>query len=400
MPAGTPVVLGTDVALDTSSDLVVTITAVTANRKVLCFIHKVRATSTPAASTPTGGLGADTWALVTAGAGGTLSYDVAGGSRGVGWVYEAKPSSPSGTEVTIPTDGITYEVVRATVVSVPDTSTVVQCVQDIGGTNPVSCALLEMADTTNNIFIMMACHNGTASRTWDPDAADGFTELTDTNDISASTDRGVTEIQYNIAAAGAVTADATLSAASSIIGGVALELAYAAESTPVALAGAPSHLGVFHATGELDRLASIGPVYLGVFHAQGAISAFSAATVPDAPTGLAVQILDLQGPKARLTWTDNADDETSYHVERASDWNGATGTFAEVESLAPDVETADDDGSFQPGQEYAWRVFARNAAGDSDDSNVVTATPSPATDWTMGPIGRTLRMGRRRALLM
>ena len=81
------------------------------------------------------------------------------------------------------------------------------------------------------------------------------------------------------------------------------------------------------------------------------------------------------GPQVSLTWTDNADNETAYFVQRSADGGN---TFATISSpLAPD-SVAYLDITVQPGNTYVYRVYAANATGPSGYSNPVTMVVPPA----------------------
>jgi len=66
----------------------------------------------------------------------------------------------------------------------------------------------------------------------------------------------------------------------------------------------------------------------------------------------------------RLTWTDNAEHETRFSIERDDDGGG----FVEIDTVAADVETYDD--TVDEGHTYTYRVRALSAAlGNSEYSN-------------------------------
>lgn len=73
------------------------------------------------------------------------------------------------------------------------------------------------------------------------------------------------------------------------------------------------------------------------------------------------------GVLLRLTWTDNASDETGYTIERSTD--GVS--YAAIDSVAANTETYDNNVS--PGATYYYRVRANNANGGSY-SNVDSVT--------------------------
>ena len=90
-------------------------------------------------------------------------------------------------------------------------------------------------------------------------------------------------------------------------------------------------------------------------------------SAPAAPTGL---VASVEGAASvRLDWTDNADDEDSFDVQRAL---GAHG-FTTVATLPANAAAYDDDG-LDPATRYRYRVRARNGAGASGYSNIVEAT--------------------------
>ncbi len=102
---------------------------------------------------------------------------------------------------------------------------------------------------------------------------------------------------------------------------------------------------------------------------------------PAAPAGLTATAVD--GTHVDLAWTDHADDETGFVVERSLD--GVT--FAEVATPTADA-TGYADAGLLPGTTYHYRVAAENAAGLSAWSNVAEVTtpaavvPEAPTDLT------------------
>ena len=85
---------------------------------------------------------------------------------------------------------------------------------------------------------------------------------------------------------------------------------------------------------------------------------------------------------ARLSWTDNSNNETGFRVERKV----GTGTYATLATVAQDVTSVDDPG-LALGTLYCYRVFAFNALGDSAPSAEVCATspdvPAPPSGLTI-----------------
>ncbi len=96
---------------------------------------------------------------------------------------------------------------------------------------------------------------------------------------------------------------------------------------------------------------------------------------PAAPTNLSA--LFQAGPQIRLTWTDNATNETGFVIERATD--GVT--FSTLVTVAARTNTGSvsyTDTSVLASNTYTYRVAAINAAGASAFTNLASATvPAP-----------------------
>lgn len=99
----------------------------------------------------------------------------------------------------------------------------------------------------------------------------------------------------------------------------------------------------------------------------------TAEAVPAGPTNL--QAVSISPNQIRLTWTDNAGDETEYRVEAKS----PTTAFTDSGTALPANTTAVQVVGLQPSTTYTFRVRARNAEGNSVYSNEATATTAPAT---------------------
>ena len=95
------------------------------------------------------------------------------------------------------------------------------------------------------------------------------------------------------------------------------------------------------------------------------------AYVPPArPTGLSAT--STGGNSIRLTWADNADNETSYRIERSTD----NFTFTEVAAVGTNVTSFDDTG-LSANTTYYYRVRAQSGAGPSGYS-----LPASAITWS------------------
>jgi lysophospholipase L1-like esterase len=97
---------------------------------------------------------------------------------------------------------------------------------------------------------------------------------------------------------------------------------------------------------------------------------------PAAPTSLSATY-NTSTTQIDLQWTDNADDETGYRVERKT---GAGGTWSQIASLAADSTTYSDNPAQTIGTTYFYRVYAvKTGAPNSATSNEANATiPAPA----------------------
>ena len=113
------------------------------------------------------------------------------------------------------------------------------------------------------------------------------------------------------------------------------------------------------------------------FGASAAVAAtVSTLVAPTAPTGLVLSNYDATAAKLTMKWNDNADNETTYVVAVAlvgsSNWK-----TTEYEADATGCRFT----SVDPTKSYIFRVYASNAAGDSE---YIEATFNAATDVLTG----------------
>lgn len=90
-------------------------------------------------------------------------------------------------------------------------------------------------------------------------------------------------------------------------------------------------------------------------------------TPPVAPSGLVASATG--SDTVALSWSDNASDEDSYHVQSSTDGT----TFSTIAQLGAN-ETSFIDNGLNPDTTYFYRVFAMNSAGASSLSGVASAT--------------------------
>jgi hypothetical protein len=92
-----------------------------------------------------------------------------------------------------------------------------------------------------------------------------------------------------------------------------------------------------------------------------------ANSTPDAPSSLAATAMSAD--TVRLTWSDNASDESGFRLERSD--NGVE--FSEIATLAAGMTVFTDTGLVAR-QNYWYRVDAFNGAGHSESSSTVSVT--------------------------
>jgi titin len=92
-------------------------------------------------------------------------------------------------------------------------------------------------------------------------------------------------------------------------------------------------------------------------------------TGPAPPTSLTAT--PASSSQITLNWTDNADDETGFKIERSPDGNAAT--FTQIATVGANVATYSDTGLLG-GMTYHYRVRSTGTGGDSSYSNIARAT--------------------------
>ncbi|MEX2181628.1 MAG: hypothetical protein WD771_06260 [Gemmatimonadaceae bacterium] len=102
--------------------------------------------------------------------------------------------------------------------------------------------------------------------------------------------------------------------------------------------------------------------------------------LPAAPTALGATVVS--GTQVDLAWTDNADNESQFVIERCI--GDSCTNFAEVATVLSNV-VAYSTNTLTQGLDYRWRVRARNSRGTSAPTNIVlTSTAGPAAPTTLG----------------
>lgn len=102
-----------------------------------------------------------------------------------------------------------------------------------------------------------------------------------------------------------------------------------------------------------------------------AYSGVADATTPDGPPAAPVRLTATAASTTQidLQWTDTADNETGFELERSTDGT----TFSKIADLPANATTYPNTG-LTPNQRYLYRLRAKNAVGVSAYSNVAEAT--------------------------
>jgi titin len=106
-------------------------------------------------------------------------------------------------------------------------------------------------------------------------------------------------------------------------------------------------------------------------YSNEATATTDAAVLPAAPDNLAATAVGQN--RIDLTWTDHADDETGFRIERKREPDGS---FALITTVGANVTRLYDTG-LQAGTGYTYRLRAFNEIGESENSNEAMATTEP-----------------------
>lgn len=119
----------------------------------------------------------------------------------------------------------------------------------------------------------------------------------------------------------------------------------------------------------------------GYSNTASATTNSDATPPPAAPSGLTAT--PAGQTQINLAWTDNADNEDGFKVERCT--GAGCSNFAQI-ATTPANATSYSNTGLTAGTTYSYRVRANNANGDSPYSNTATATTAPPPD--LPPVAR------------
>jgi PKD repeat protein len=110
-------------------------------------------------------------------------------------------------------------------------------------------------------------------------------------------------------------------------------------------------------------------------------------TAPAAPTGLLVSAMS--GDETQVTWSDNADNEDGYFIERSLDGNA----WQQIAATGPGASSYSDNG-LDPNTMYHYRAQSYNGVGNSaysnSDSAMTTGNSLPSAGFASNVSGMTV----------
>src|SRR5204863_2673741 len=146
-----------------------------------------------------------------------------------------------------------------------------------------------------------------------------------------------------------------------------------------------SATGLSEGTKYYYRVRAYNAIATSAYCSEKNATTFS--NLPAAPSGLT--ITSITSSTVSLAWTDNANNETGFKVQRKQ---GVGGTYTQIATPGANVTTfTDNDPALLDGTQYYYKVCATNSAGDSPFSNEVNGiTPLRApTSLTATIVSRT-----------
>ncbi len=141
-----------------------------------------------------------------------------------------------------------------------------------------------------------------------------------------------------------------------------------------------SNIGLAQNTTYEYRIRATGAGGDSAYSASASATTASSITTPSAPTSLAASSITTS--TLTLSWTDNANNETSFILERRL----LGGGYSVIATLAANTTSYADSG-LTAGASYEYRVRASNSAGDSAVSNTLGVTMQTGSTTPASPTG-------------
>ncbi|MEH6634844.1 MAG: PKD domain-containing protein [Halioglobus sp.] len=127
-------------------------------------------------------------------------------------------------------------------------------------------------------------------------------------------------------------------------------------------------------TNRSDSNLSLDTAYINQIFVRTRSEEGLLGSVPSAPTNLQANLNGAN--EVDLSWTDTADDEFGFRLERRANVGSSWQTAADL----PVDSTSDSDRSVMPDTSYDYQVIAFNGAGDSAPSNMASVTTEPPSE--------------------
>jgi titin len=141
-------------------------------------------------------------------------------------------------------------------------------------------------------------------------------------------------------------------------------------NNPAANATAYANTGLTANTTYWYRIRAVNAAGNSAWSNVASVTTPGAGGVPVAPSNL--RVTTVTRTSITLAWNDNSTDETDFQIQRSTDGINFTNL-----GNSPANATGGTDSALTPNTNYWYRVRARNAAGNSAWSNVVSQRTNP-----------------------
>lgn len=140
-----------------------------------------------------------------------------------------------------------------------------------------------------------------------------------------------------------------------------------------------SNTGLTASTQYNYRVRSYNSAGNSAYTSVASATTTSGATAPAAPSGLNVGVVS--SSQLNLSWTDNANNETGFRIERST---GTSTTYTEIATVGANVTSYSNTG-LAASTQYNYRVRAYNGTGNSAYTAVVSGTTQSSTTIPAAP---------------